>query len=566
MTRCADGYGEATSQSARGSIVLAREVILRLAAACVVVASLAGGMPAAAAELNADPVALGSPVAETWYRLDGPVAFEGANRSWLLGPAVRSVAVEPYRDAASGTRLVAYFDKGRVEAAGAADGSGRVTVTLGLLVREMIAGQIQVGDTARIPVEPAAIPIVGDLAGNDRTPTYAALRRLASVGPDAGARRHPNRVGQPVTALLDADGQVHEGAVPESAVLIGAYEETLGHNVPLVFWEWMHALPVPWPQVVGLPLTEPYWVDTVVDGQLQRVLVQAFERRVLTYVPDNPPGWQVEANNAGIHYRIWRRLELPDDRGLLGLASGVPLGETIVPVAVEYDIDPYLFAALAAVTSGFDPAATAPGVALGLFQVPVSVAKQTSAAHPLDPAVNAALAATELSRLANEVGDWNAAVARYLATARISADAARVFETAQEFRSTYREAPSIREQGAYRFLGRGHAAYYAPGYTVAWWENALALHAGWGNAVPGWQPDPDGYYCVHPDFRPGQRLLLTANGVMLWCTVGDAVAPHHVAQWRSRWVVELSWSAFTALRLDENNVVTVWVPTESSSP
>ena len=36
------------------------------------------------------------------------------------------------------------------------------------------------------------------------------------------------------------------------------------------------------------------------------MLVQAFERRLLTYVPGNPPGWQVEAGNVGRHYYEWR--------------------------------------------------------------------------------------------------------------------------------------------------------------------------------------------------------------------------------------------------------------------
>ena len=36
------------------------------------------------------------------------------------------------------------------------------------------------------------------------------------------------------------------------------------------------------------------------------VLVQAFERRIVTYTPDNPPGWQVEMGNVGQHYHGWR--------------------------------------------------------------------------------------------------------------------------------------------------------------------------------------------------------------------------------------------------------------------
>jgi hypothetical protein len=38
-----------------------------------------------------------------------------------------------------------------------------------------------------------------------------------------------------------------------------------------------------------------------VGGTYKVVLVQIFERRVLTYTPDNSPGWQVEAGNVGQH-------------------------------------------------------------------------------------------------------------------------------------------------------------------------------------------------------------------------------------------------------------------------
>jgi hypothetical protein len=62
---------------------------------------------------------------------------------------------------------------------------------------------------------------------------------------------------------------------------------------------------------VGLPLTEPYWIRTNVAGVPNWVLVQAFERRVLTYTPDNPAGWQVEMGNVGRAYYTWRYGVLP---------------------------------------------------------------------------------------------------------------------------------------------------------------------------------------------------------------------------------------------------------------
>ncbi len=57
-----------------------------------------------------------------------------------------------------------------------------------------------------------------------------------------------------------------------------------------------------WVRVLGLPITEPYWVKAKIGGVEKDVLVQLFERRVLTYTPSNPPGWQVEMGNVGRHY------------------------------------------------------------------------------------------------------------------------------------------------------------------------------------------------------------------------------------------------------------------------
>jgi hypothetical protein len=56
----------------------------------------------------------------------------------------------------------------------------------------------------------------------------------------------------------------------------------------------------------GYPLTEAYWARIKVGGTAKDVLIQVFERRVLTYTPGNDPAWQVEAGNVGQHYYIWR--------------------------------------------------------------------------------------------------------------------------------------------------------------------------------------------------------------------------------------------------------------------
>jgi hypothetical protein len=56
----------------------------------------------------------------------------------------------------------------------------------------------------------------------------------------------------------------------------------------------------------GYPITEAYWTTVKVGGTPHAVLLQCFERRCLTWTPDNPDGWQVESGNVGRHYHDWR--------------------------------------------------------------------------------------------------------------------------------------------------------------------------------------------------------------------------------------------------------------------
>ncbi len=60
----------------------------------------------------------------------------------------------------------------------------------------------------------------------------------------------------------------------------------------------------------GYPMTEAYWTRARVGGQERDVLAQCFERRCLTFTPDNPAQWQVEMANIGQHYYHWRYSEI----------------------------------------------------------------------------------------------------------------------------------------------------------------------------------------------------------------------------------------------------------------
>jgi hypothetical protein len=254
-----------------------------------------------------------------WERADRPVLRGQTQRPWLWGPVSFAAAHEEYQQGAGGGREVQYFDKARMEINNpSADWTAPGYVTNGLLVVELISGRIQVGDSRFAPTRPpSSAPVAGDTGSPDAL-TYAALAPVASLAND---NRAQDRTGQSVTATLDRNGSVGDDPSRAGVVTIARYEPTLGHNIPDVFWQYMNARgPVyngrfgtlsdgpilDWISDLGYPITEPYWTPARIGGQPRNVLVQAFQRRVLTYVADNPPGWQVEMGNVGRHYFQWR--------------------------------------------------------------------------------------------------------------------------------------------------------------------------------------------------------------------------------------------------------------------
>ncbi|WP_026370382.1 PPC domain-containing protein [Kallotenue papyrolyticum] len=245
---------------------------------------------------------------QVWERTDLLVATRKVDRSWMWGPSGLVARAEVYAQADGGVRQVQYFDKARMEITDwRRDRNNPWFVTNGLLVKELIEGQVQLGDSEFLARTPAAIAIAGD-ADDPNAPTYASLaRHTAAVG---------NRVGQIATATLRRDGQTGTTAARPEATLVYYVPET-GHNIPRVFWEFLNArgpigdgsrsdVLVDWVFAMGYPISEPFWTRVKVGGVERDVLVQAFQRRVLTYTPANPAGWQVEMGNVGRHYYLWR--------------------------------------------------------------------------------------------------------------------------------------------------------------------------------------------------------------------------------------------------------------------
>lgn len=274
-----------------------------------------------------------------WERTDALVANRTIERTWFWGPTPFQTIDEDYIEGVAGKRRVQYWDKGRMEISHPNDNPfSPWYVTSGLLSIEMISGRIQMGDVRFERRPRAAIPIAGDSdrETNPDAPTYddffgvttvfldSRLQPILSdpIGPIAGDSAAPPRFGDLVAETVNAGGTV--GRRPELAAAhpgtrLVYYDGVLSHNIPQVFWDFLQQIgPVQingeqrqdllmdWLYVMGHPASEPYWVTTRVNGIEQDILVQVYERRVLTYNPNNLPQWQVELGNIGQHYYRWR--------------------------------------------------------------------------------------------------------------------------------------------------------------------------------------------------------------------------------------------------------------------
>ena len=202
---------------------------------------------------------------------------------------------EPYAEAPGGQRLVQYFDKGRMELTNPGGG----TVTNGLLATELISGQLQMGDGVFQSRAAAAIPIAGD--PDNTGPTYAALGTTAAALLNAT----PVQTGNAVMTGVAANGTVTPGSatVGVGPTALTVYDGVTQHNVPQAFATYRDNVGLP---TIGYAKSEPFLTTVKVAGQQKQVMVQVFERRVLTYTESNPDAFKVEMGNIGQHYHQWR--------------------------------------------------------------------------------------------------------------------------------------------------------------------------------------------------------------------------------------------------------------------
>ena len=263
-----------------------------------------------------------APFQRTWARTDKPVADLAAARTWMWGPEANTTAItEDYADGPDGQRTVQYFDKSRME-----DNSYRASepwdVTNGLLALELMTGRLQLGDNSFEQHDPANVNVGGD-ADDPTSPTYATLAAVRGWEPLADGALITQRIAR-------------GGAVTPNDPSLAAWGVTAAHHVQApgidhqvasVFWDFMNATGLVWENdslqtaalfqnpfyATGYPVTEAYWATIQVGGEPGDVLLQCFERRCLTYTPNNPDGWKVEAGNVGQHYYHWRYIQLPGE-------------------------------------------------------------------------------------------------------------------------------------------------------------------------------------------------------------------------------------------------------------
>jgi len=250
----------------------------------------------------------------TWNRTDKPVADGTVKRGYYWGPQPGAEKQEAYEQGTGGARLVQYFDKSRMEINNPnGDKNDPFYVTNGLLTVEMVTGQLQVGDNQFISRYPAQIPLASD-TDDANAPTYATFAKLMGDAAQASGA---------VTAVVDKAGNVTTDASMgnDPGAQIAYYEPSTKHNIPAAFWQYLNQTgPVyvdgktvseqinePWFYASGYPITEPYWAHVNIAGQPNTpVLIQPYQRRVLTYVPSAAEGFKVQVNNIGQHYYDWR--------------------------------------------------------------------------------------------------------------------------------------------------------------------------------------------------------------------------------------------------------------------
>src|SRR5215218_161629 len=235
-----------------------------------------------------------------WVRTDKLVADNVVKRSYYWGPTPGDSLVEPYAQGTGGVRRVQYFDKSRMEINNpAGNQNDPFYVTNGLLTVELVSGKMQTGDAEYQDSTPANIPLASD---NDDTnaPTYSSFTELANTS--LGDHPAQDQTGKVVNQAVNKAGAVTTDTGRDKfAVKYGFFNTETKHNIADKIWEFLNTsgpiigadgkqttarLSDPWFYTTGYAISEPYWATTKIEGKQADVLIQLFQRRVVTYVPN----------------------------------------------------------------------------------------------------------------------------------------------------------------------------------------------------------------------------------------------------------------------------------------
>ena len=304
---------------------------------------------------------------------------------WGGGPLVS--LVEPFSGAPGNRRLVQYFERGRMEMADSTAQATTGAISQGLLVREMATGYVQLGYDDFVQGEPAPIALFGAAsAAGDAALTYADFAGAVSL--QAG-----DRTGEILDEWIAPGGEISE-ATPPVEILAGSYEPATGYNIPQVTASWLKTDPFGLEpnDAIGLPISEPYWVQSG-RGDDGISLVQLFERRVVVYTPDLPLAERFSLTSAGRHYYRWRYGNDPGSDSPTAQLQVAPRADDTAGLSLP---DGYQAVALAEAGDAFDIAVTPDGkLALGYSDGRIEL---------LDPRDPAGERTTLVEHLANPAG------------------------------------------------------------------------------------------------------------------------------------------------------------------
>ena len=168
-----------------------------------------------------------------------------------------------------------YFEKARIEDHSRAGITGIWAIMYGRLTADLIE-QRSMSAVNGSNVTYAGLAILGDPAGRQPAPDGFTQGTLS--GPDG--------------TFIPVDPQLGYAT---------------GYTVPIGFWQYMNRadlFPGGWLHDLGLPLTPPFQAQAFKNGEQRAIVMQAFERNVLSYDPLNPTAWQIEKANSGTDYLL----------------------------------------------------------------------------------------------------------------------------------------------------------------------------------------------------------------------------------------------------------------------